>query len=358
MVGAYAFSNIIYCFLPVNLSADAIAELATDGNTLIKDDIAPSTLHETSKQSEDILNQETIETCEMSTEHGNLQKKEEGPSGSGLQQTRDQHAPTPSTSFDPGQSHQNEPPTEGARTCVETRNTIVLPSIMRNPIQTIWSDQIRDIIKNHNEGNRIFIIMRGVPGSGKTYLSKQLVDMLLGAELINYATHIFSADDFFIVRGIYRYNKYKITEAHVWNKNKVHVAAFHGVSPIIVDNTNIELWEMEVYAKEAVSNGYIIYVVEPTTPWAKNAVDLAQKNVHGVSIGTIQRMLENYRCNVTGTSLMQYYSLSYPPGMAPPVKRNEPPLTEEVTEALPKSSFEKDLSSLVTKTLLSKFKPV
>lgn len=189
----------------------------------------------------------------------------------------------------------------------------------------VRSEQISNILINHNDGNRILIIMRGLPGSGKTHLAKQLVDMLVGPN-DNYKTHIFSTDDFFMVRGQYQHDKYKLPEAHDWNHKRVAEATKMGVSPVIVDNTNVELWEMEPYLRFGVRNGYIIEVMEPTTPWAKKIHQLAKKNTHNVPLAALKRMSENYYQNITGTNLKQAYELSYPSNMVPPVKRNIPPL--------------------------------
>ncbi|CAH0587034.1 unnamed protein product [Chrysodeixis includens] len=190
----------------------------------------------------------------------------------------------------------------------------------------VWSEQIKNILNNHNEGYRILIIMRGLPGSGKTYLAKQLIDMTVGPNYASYKAHIFSTDDFFMVRGQYQHDKYKLPEAHDWNQRRVAEATKMGVSPVIVDNTNVELWETEPYLKFGVRNGYIIEVVEPTTPWAKKIYQLAKKNTHNVPLAALKRMSENYCLNLTGTSLKQAYGLSYPSNMVPPVKRNVPAL--------------------------------
>ncbi|XP_049872220.1 uncharacterized protein LOC126371076 isoform X2 [Pectinophora gossypiella] len=188
----------------------------------------------------------------------------------------------------------------------------------------VWTEQLRQIITYYNQGSRILILMRGIPGSGKTYLARQIIEITIGATYADFKTHILSTDDFFMVRGKYLYDKSRISEAHEWNQRRSRAAMRQGLSPIIIDNTNVEIWEMEPYVKEGVRNGYYIEVVEPNTPWAKKANQLLKRNTHNVPPATICRMLDNYQDGITGEFLKKYYGLSYPAKMVPPVMRNMP----------------------------------
>lgn len=187
---------------------------------------------------------------------------------------------------------------------------------------TIWTDQIKKIATYHNKGYRTLIIMRGVPGSGKTYLSKALVEMTVGKETCK---HVFSTDDFFQTKFGYEFDPMSLDLAHKTNQKKVYEALLKGVSPVIVDNTNTQLWEMEPYVREGVKNGYIIEIVEPPTPWAKNANVLATRNTHKVDLMKIRRMLERFEPDLTGEIVIRRLGLMYPPDKQPPVMRNIPP---------------------------------
>lgn len=137
------------------------------------------------------------------------------------------------------------------------------------------------------------IIMRGAPGCGKSYLAREIVDMAI--ESANYNNHIFSSDDFFYDRqNRYCYNAYRIPDAHEFNQKRVAAKAASGWSPIIVDNTNIRVWEMFEYVRVAVTHGYIVEILEPTTPWARSAGKLAQRNTHNVPKDKLEKMLQNY----------------------------------------------------------------
>lgn len=75
--------------------------------------------------------------------------------------------------------------------------------------------------------------MRGLPGSGKSTLAKKLAGQ---------AGVIYSTDDFFMIKGEYVYDPKKIGEYHQKNFERTSESIKKGVSPIVIDNTNIKLW--------------------------------------------------------------------------------------------------------------------
>lgn len=137
------------------------------------------------------------------------------------------------------------------------------------------------------------ILMRGAPGSGKSHLARSLIDQTMDGD---YENHIFSTDDFFLNPRTkqYNYSRQRLTEAHEWNQFRVSQRALNGWSPIIIDNTNMKLWEMFPYVQEAVKNRYAIHILEANTRWAKSPGQLAAKNKHKVEREHIERMLKNY----------------------------------------------------------------
>ncbi|XP_073954881.1 uncharacterized protein [Choristoneura fumiferana] len=195
----------------------------------------------------------------------------------------------------------------------------------RNTNNNIWTLQTKQIMGYHAEGSRTLILMRGVPGSGKSYLAKQLLLTMCPESL--FETHILSTDDFFYdAKGVYRHERTRLSEAHYWNQNRAIQAMRQGISPIFIDNTNVEIWEMQPYVREGINNGYIIEVLEPNTAWAKSAHLLAEKNTHKVPLGSIRRMLDNYQNGVSGLYLLRAFRLSYSSEKKPPVLRNFPPI--------------------------------
>ncbi|KAF7461207.1 NEDD4-binding protein 2-like 1 isoform X1 [Marmota monax] len=141
-------------------------------------------------------------------------------------------------------------------------------------------------------------LLRGLPGSGKTTLARQLQHDFPRAL-------IFSTDDFFFREdGAYEFNPDFLEEAHEWNQKRARKAMRRGISPIIIDNTNLHAWEMKPYAVMALENNYEVIFREPDTRWKFNVQELARRNIHGVPREKIHRMKERYEHDVTFYSVL------------------------------------------------------
>ncbi|XP_069357904.1 NEDD4-binding protein 2-like isoform X2 [Maniola hyperantus] len=198
--------------------------------------------------------------------------------------------------------------------------------------QIFWTEQLQKILLHHENGARTLIIMRGLPGSGKTYLAKKIIDAIYYTTHKHYQIHILSTDDYFMRNGVYMYDKRRIFEAHEWNKGRAIKAMKEGLSPIIIDNTNVEIWEMEFYVVKGVNNGYIIEVVEPNTPWARNVYQLFKRNSHNVPVVTLRKKLDSFQSGITGDYLMKQFKLHYLPDNTAPVLRKIPPFSLQLLE--------------------------
>ncbi|XP_036312012.1 NEDD4-binding protein 2-like 1 isoform X1 [Pipistrellus kuhlii] len=142
-------------------------------------------------------------------------------------------------------------------------------------------------------------LLRGLPGSGKTTLARQLQHDFPRAL-------IFSTDDFFFREdGTYEFNPDFLEEAHEWNQKRARKAMRNGITPIIIDNTNLHAWEMKPYAVMALENNYEVIFREPETRWKFNVQELARRNIHGVPREKIHRMKERYEHGVTFHSVLR-----------------------------------------------------
>ncbi|XP_028155121.1 NEDD4-binding protein 2 [Diabrotica virgifera virgifera] len=182
-------------------------------------------------------------------------------------------------------------------------------------------------INNINKGYKVLVILRGTPGSGKSFLGKKILEHTVGFDR-NYQFHIMSSDDYFCQnpRGNYEYDVHKIEQAHNWNQQRTFEKVSRGFSPIIIDNTNTQMWEMKPYATMATDFGYLIEILEPDTHWCFNDKELSKRNIHGVPRQKIKDMIERYEKNITAEKLISAYNLVYS-FQKPPQLRLYPPLS-------------------------------
>jgi len=132
--------------------------------------------------------------------------------------------------------------------------------------------------------NKKLIIMRGLPGSGKSEKAKQLVEDGI----------IHSTDNYFVQDGVYKFDENNICRFHDLNLMSSIESMKKGVSPIIIDNTNLISFYCEDYVENAKIYGYEIVVVEPESSWAFDVDELVKRNVHNTSRDVILAMLKMY----------------------------------------------------------------
>lgn len=168
------------------------------------------------------------------------------------------------------------------------------------PRQSKKDQEIARVIQLIRKGFKTVIFLRGLPGSGKSTLARWIVDSTVSpAHRRDYKQYIYSADDYFARNGMYMYNPLQITDAHQWSQRRAYDAMRSGVSPVIIDNTNIQMWQLRPYAMMAMEFTYIIEVLEPSTPWAFNDNELARRTIHGVPQMKLKEMLASYEKNIT-----------------------------------------------------------
>ncbi|KAF6212333.1 hypothetical protein GE061_012855 [Apolygus lucorum] len=219
----------------------------------------------------------------------------------------------------------------------ESKKVIALSKAgKRDKLNKLYNDALKQGNPIHRittlslEGIKVMIIMRGCPGSGKTFLVNNIATNL-SIELAKsvgsgkhwpVGHHIYSADDFWVNPRTEKYifNSEYIEYAHLWNQKVVKQALSEGRSPIFIDNTHTRMWEMKVYAALAVEFGYHIEIVESPNKWAFNENELVRRNVHGVHKEAIRRMLDRYEHHVKPAKLLVEYGLKYPQNLVPPQK--------------------------------------
>ncbi|XP_027959962.1 NEDD4-binding protein 2-like 2 isoform X2 [Eumetopias jubatus] len=162
-----------------------------------------------------------------------------------------------------------------------------------------------------NKLQKLLILLRGLPGSGKTTLSR----ILLGQSRDGI---VFSTDDYFHHQDGYRYNVNQLGDAHDWNQNRAKQAINQGRSPVIIDNTNTQAWEMKPYVEMAIGKGYRVEFHEPETWWKFDPEELEKRNTHGVSRKKIAQMLDRYEYEMSISIVMNSVEPSHKSTQRPP----------------------------------------
>jgi predicted kinase len=145
-----------------------------------------------------------------------------------------------------------------------------------------WMMRMREDSKQPQD--KKVIVMRGISGSGKSTLARKLA---LEAHERWELPIICSADDYFIGEdGVYRFDVELLDRAHRACIRKFLLALEDGMSPIFVDNTNINLEDISTYVNVGQALGYEVEILQVDTP-----LEVARgRNVHGASDKIVEAM--------------------------------------------------------------------
>lgn len=128
------------------------------------------------------------------------------------------------------------------------------------------------------------ILLRGLPGSGKTTLAHIILQHPAGLE-----QEVLSADDFFENNeGEYNFDSTKIKEAHNYCQFRCSERMRQEKSRIVVANTFTQEWEMEEYFKMAERYNYRVHTIVVENRHGN-------QNVHGVPEDKLQQMKERFQ---------------------------------------------------------------
>ncbi len=132
---------------------------------------------------------------------------------------------------------------------------------------------------------RSLILLRGLPGSGKTTLAKTLSE--------NGKYPVFSVDDYFTNEktGDYKFEFEKNHLAYKQCEENTRNSMKQKTGKIFIDNCFTLEWELAPYFQLAAEFDYRIHVVS-----VENRHN--GKNIHGISDEQLQKMAAKYKVNL------------------------------------------------------------
>lgn len=161
---------------------------------------------------------------------------------------------------------------------------------------------LRSWIKDNSDTRKpIVIILRGIPGSGKSTLGREARELC--AKLDAECT-ICSADFFFETPRGYVFDVKGLGRAHDMCKDNFTKAILSSLRRgdsaskkpwvVIVDNTNTQLWEYEPYQTIAAKYNCSTYLLEMTCADAGTAYRMGERNSHGVPPSKVVSMFQRW----------------------------------------------------------------
>lgn len=148
------------------------------------------------------------------------------------------------------------------------------------------------------------LIVRGLPGSGKSYL--------LGEVSCHFQTEICSADSYF-EKETYNYDSKSLACAHNHCFSQFIAAVQKCPQVIAVDNTNSRLWEYQLFVKLARILGFPVKIVEVTCHGASVMKAFAVRNRHDVPYAALKVMYENWETDISANLVPPVLENAYLP---------------------------------------------
>jgi predicted kinase len=155
------------------------------------------------------------------------------------------------------------------------------------------------------------VIMRGLPGSGKSYyadkLSKQNASIICSADSF-FETIVLTTDALIgsytgMFQTEYHFDATKLPVAHAKCFSNFLNALKAQYKHIIVDNTNIHKWEYQNYEAAASLAGYSVQIVEFRAITIEDIKICIRRNTHNVPSNVIANMAVEFEYD-TRASMM------------------------------------------------------
>lgn len=145
------------------------------------------------------------------------------------------------------------------------------------------------------ENTPTLVIVRGIPGSGKSTFAEYCVKKLAEANIT--AAHC-ESDDYWMRNGVYKFDARFLHKAHEWCFKKVF-ESFKNNKIVFVTNTFTQMKELNPYLKEAARRGLKVTVVRMANEF---------QNQHEVPELTLEAMRNRF-CDYPGEVIVKNNSL-------------------------------------------------
>lgn len=137
----------------------------------------------------------------------------------------------------------------------------------------------------HCDWKKELVLVRGLPGSGKTTLARKLTGYWPNDEF----PRVVEADNFFEVDGNYRWHGDLRDLAHQWSLSETFRRLLRH-QRVAVANTFIKRWQIIRYIEIARQFQIRVWLLEPEGHSLPRSV-LAERNVHEVPLQKIEQMM-------------------------------------------------------------------
>lgn len=166
----------------------------------------------------------------------------------------------------------------------------LIKSIMSSGADTASFDKSVEAIHKLNSSvsnplGVIVVVLRGLPGSGKSHLSRNCLEKNV---------FICSADDFFTKSGHYDFSHGSLSEAHSQCFENFLHAINDGKEVVVVDNTNSMMWEYRNYIYLCELLGIQHHILEIPHPNQQIISAYSARNLHKVDMASIKSYTERW----------------------------------------------------------------
>ena len=134
------------------------------------------------------------------------------------------------------------------------------------------------------------IILRGVPGSGKSFLATGSSEYLSDPSQFT----ICSADEYFLKDGTYKFIPEQVPEAHAHCLHKFLRSLLQS-SIVVVDNTNSQMWEYQIYCYLCEVLHLDVHIIEIPCETDFIAEKFRRRNVHSVDSSALQSAMQRWQ---------------------------------------------------------------